>query len=112
MAGTGIGGRRGFVAEADGQRGRLRRDQPAGPTPTAARSNRWRSSRAIWVAPEARRRGVGRALVAHLADLVRAEGRSELCSDALIDNLVSHSAHRAWGFEETERVVNFRLALG
>lgn len=65
----------------------------------------------IWVAPEARRRGVGRALVTHLAAMVRAEGRSELCSDALIDNLTSHAAHRAWGFAETDRVVYFRLGV-
>jgi aminoglycoside 6'-N-acetyltransferase I len=64
---------------------------------------------AIWVAPEARRTGVGRALVRHLAEVARADGRAELGSDALIDNVVSHAAHRAWGFAETERVVHFRL---
>jgi aminoglycoside 6'-N-acetyltransferase I len=64
---------------------------------------------AIWVVPEARRTGVGRALVRHLAEVARADGRAELGSDALIDNFVSHAAHRAWGFAETERVVHFRL---
>jgi aminoglycoside 6'-N-acetyltransferase I len=66
---------------------------------------------AIWVAPEARRTGIGHALVRHLAGVVRAAGLSELGSDALIDNPASHAAHRAWGFAETERVVYFRLAL-
>jgi aminoglycoside 6'-N-acetyltransferase I len=66
---------------------------------------------AIWVTPEARRSGVGRALADHVADVARSEGFSELCSDALLDNQVSHAAHRAWGFEETERVVYFRRAL-
>jgi aminoglycoside 6'-N-acetyltransferase I len=66
---------------------------------------------ACWVAPEARRTGVGRALIRRLAELARSGGRSELGSDALIDNLASHAAHRAWGFAETERVVHFRLPL-
>lgn len=65
----------------------------------------------IWVAPAARRRGVGRALVDHLAGVVRAAGLGELCSDALIENVASHAAHRAWGFVETDRVVCFRRAL-
>jgi aminoglycoside 6'-N-acetyltransferase I len=67
---------------------------------------------AIWVAPEARRRGVGRALIAHLEAVARAEGQTELGSDALLDNAASHAAHRAWGFAETERVVYFRKGLG
>jgi aminoglycoside 6'-N-acetyltransferase I len=66
---------------------------------------------AIWVAPEARRSGVGRALVDHLAGVARALGYGELGSDALIDNPISHAAHRAWGFVETQRVVHFRRAL-
>ena len=111
MAGTGIGGRRGFVAEAEGSVVGFA-EISLRPYANGCEEQPVAFLEAIWVAPEARRRGVGRALVAHLAELVRAEGRSELCSDALIDNLVSHSAHRAWGFEETERVVNFRLALG
>jgi len=66
---------------------------------------------AIWVTPEARRTGIGRALIRHLAAVVRAEGGHELGSDALIENLASHAAHRSWGFRETERVVHFRLPL-
>ncbi len=66
---------------------------------------------AIWVAPEARRTGVGRALVDHLGAVARGAALDELGSDALIDNHVSHAAHRAWGFDETERVVCFRRAL-
>lgn len=66
---------------------------------------------AIWVAPTARRRGVGRALVDHLAAVARAEGHGEIGSDALLDNRASHAAHAAWGFAETQRVVYFRRAL-
>ena len=41
-----------------------------------------------------------------------AQGASELASDALIDNFVSHRMHAALGFEETERVVAFRKRVG
>src|SRR5215469_8914797 len=65
----------------------------------------------IWVEPELRRRGVGRALVAHVEAFVRARGFREIGSDALLDNKASHMAHAAWGFSETERVVYFRKGL-
>ena len=41
-------------------------------------------------------------------DEADAEGCTELASDSPIENVVSHAAHRALGFEETERVVYFR----
>ncbi|PNS07448.1 aminoglycoside 6'-N-acetyltransferase [Solilutibacter silvestris] len=53
-------------------------------------------------------RGIGRALVDAAAAWTRARGRDELCSDAMLDADESHAAHRACGFEETERVVYFR----
>lgn len=65
----------------------------------------------IWVSPNFRRRGVADRLVGHIGDLLRAKGFMELCSDALLDNTVSHKAHKSWGFQETERVVYFRKPL-
>ncbi|MBS0225251.1 MAG: GNAT family N-acetyltransferase [Proteobacteria bacterium] len=64
-----------------------------------------------YVDPDWQGRGVGRALVAAAARWTRDRGCSELCSDALIDADASHAAHRACGFEETERVVYFRKSL-
>ncbi|WP_231118191.1 aminoglycoside 6'-N-acetyltransferase [Lysobacter silvisoli] len=64
-----------------------------------------------YVAPEWRGRGVGRALIAQVEQWTRAQGCSELASDALLENTGSHDAHTACGFEETERVVYFRKAL-
>ena len=64
----------------------------------------------IYVAPEHRRSGIARALVAACRDWGLAHGCAELASDALLDNLASHAFHKAIGFEETERVVYFRLA--
>jgi aminoglycoside 6'-N-acetyltransferase I len=66
---------------------------------------------AIFVQPRFRRRGVGRALIGHIRGFLVARGFRELGSDALIDNHVSHEAHRGWGFSETERVVYFRQSL-
>ncbi|MGG6463458.1 aminoglycoside 6'-N-acetyltransferase [Solilutibacter silvestris] len=64
-----------------------------------------------YVDPDWQGGGVGRALVAAGARWTRDHGCSELCSDALIDACESHAAHRACGFEETERVVYFRKSL-
>ncbi|TXI50965.1 MAG: GNAT family N-acetyltransferase [Lysobacter sp.] len=64
-----------------------------------------------YVVPALRGRGVGRALIAAVEDWTRAEGCTELASDALIENADSHQAHARCGFEETERVVCFRKVL-
>lgn len=66
----------------------------------------------LYVAPAARRRGVGAALVAAVERWTRERGCAELASDAALDNADSHAAHAAYGFEETERVVYFRKLLG
>jgi aminoglycoside 6'-N-acetyltransferase I len=65
----------------------------------------------LYVAPAARRRRVARALVESVIEWALAQGCSELASDALLDNTTGQAAHRALGFEETERVVYFRRAL-
>jgi aminoglycoside 6'-N-acetyltransferase I len=64
-----------------------------------------------WVDEDVRRTGVGRALVQAVEDWARGRGFTELGSDALLDNARSHTAHKALGFEERERVVYFRKRL-
>jgi len=64
-----------------------------------------------YVVPEARRRGVGRALVAAAEDWARAQGCTEFASDALLDNESSAAAHRALGFAETVQIRCFRKEL-
>lgn len=64
-----------------------------------------------YVVPEARRRGVGRALVEAAEDWGRAQGCSEFASDALLENDISAAAHRALGFTETVQIRCFRKAL-
>jgi GNAT superfamily N-acetyltransferase len=65
----------------------------------------------LYVVPESRRLGIARALVESVAEWARSSGCTELASDSLLDNRFGHAAHRALGFEETERVVYFRRAL-
>jgi aminoglycoside 6'-N-acetyltransferase I len=65
----------------------------------------------IWVEPRFRRQRLGAQLMAHIEAFLAARGFREIGSDALIDNCVSHTAHSAWGFCETERVVYFRKSL-
>lgn len=65
----------------------------------------------VYVAPEHRKSDVARTLCEAIAAWGRAQGCTELASDALEDNVQSHAFHRAVGFEETERVVYFRKML-
>lgn len=66
----------------------------------------------IFVWPEARGKGVARALVSGVEDWGRQCGCTEFASDTTIDNLASQDMHVALGFEETRRVVYFRKLIG
>jgi aminoglycoside 6'-N-acetyltransferase I len=74
----------------------------AGPTPYV---EGW------YVDPEARRAGVGRALVRAAEEWARGRGYRELASDTELENHASQAAHAALGFEEVERAVHFRKPL-
>lgn len=63
------------------------------------------------VVPDAWRRGHARRLVEAVEAWGRSLGCRELASDAHVENTAGILAHRAVGFEETERVVYFRKAL-
>lgn len=58
-----------------------------------------------------RGRGVGAKLVRAVEDWARAQGLTEIASDADIANHASHKAHAALGFQEAERIVCFAKAL-
>lgn len=65
----------------------------------------------IYVTPSHRRTGVARRLLDAVIAWARTKGCGELASDVALDNALGHLAHRALGFEETERVVFYRRAL-
>jgi aminoglycoside 6'-N-acetyltransferase I len=66
---------------------------------------------AWYVDDDFRRQGYGRALLDAAEDWARCQGYREMASDALLDNLTSHRAHKASGYTEVERIVTFRKAL-
>jgi aminoglycoside 6'-N-acetyltransferase I len=65
----------------------------------------------LYVEPQVRRQGMARALVSAVEEWGRKMGCREFASDALLENVSSHSMHRGLGFQETERVVYFRKDL-
>lgn len=58
---------------------------------------------AWYVDPDARRQGVGQALVARAEAWARAEGCAEMASDTTPDYPLSPAAHAALGYAEVER---------
>ena len=64
-----------------------------------------------FVAPDARRRGVGRALIEAACAWGRAQGCREIGSDTQSYNERSCSAHLALGFEDAGLVRHFRRSL-
>jgi aminoglycoside 6'-N-acetyltransferase I len=64
-----------------------------------------------YVVPEARRAGVGRALIAAAEEWGRAQGSTEFGSDADPGNDASIAAHRAAGFTDAGLVRCFRKDL-
>lgn len=64
-----------------------------------------------YVVPEARREGVGRALIAAAEEWGRAQRSTEFASDAHPDNDVSTAAHLATGFTDAGLVRCFRKDL-
>jgi len=99
-----------FVAEVEGQLvGFLELDErkyaPSCASSPVAFIEGW------YVAPGARGRGVGRALVAAAESWARARGHTEMASDAELENHDGIAAHRALGYDEVERVVCFRKSL-
>ncbi len=65
----------------------------------------------LWVAEDWRRTGLARRLVDAGIAWARARGRTEMASDVQLPNLISQAVHEHLGFEETERLVTYRLPL-
>jgi aminoglycoside 6'-N-acetyltransferase I len=66
---------------------------------------------AWYVDPDVRREGYGRALLAAAEAWAVERGYREMASDALLENDVSHEAHKRNGYEEVDRVITYRKTL-
>jgi aminoglycoside 6'-N-acetyltransferase I len=64
-----------------------------------------------YVDPDLRKRGIGRALIRAAEAWAVSRGLNELGSDAELHNEGSITAHKALGFRETFRVVQFLKAI-
>ena len=64
-----------------------------------------------FVDADARRQGVGRALVAAAEQWARARGCVEMASDTWLDDDISQHAHQALGYEVVDRCVHYRKSL-
>ena len=58
-----------------------------------------------------RQQGVGSALMQAAEAWAREHGIEELGSDALIDNHISHRAHKKLGFQEVDRQISYAKKL-
>ena len=66
---------------------------------------------AWYVDDDVRRTGIGRTLLNTAEDWAVARGYTEMGSDSLLANEVSYRAHRASGYDEVDRVVQYRKDL-
>jgi len=60
---------------------------------------------AIYVLPDYRKHGVGKALINHAEAFAKEKGITQLASDCLIENTASERFHKSCGFREEERVI-------
>ncbi|WP_367872695.1 GNAT family N-acetyltransferase [Luteolibacter sp. Populi] len=65
----------------------------------------------IFVLPEQRGRGIGRALVTAVQDWAVACGCREMASDCLHENVESIEFHKRLGFEVVDTLVHFRRGI-
>lgn len=66
---------------------------------------------AWYVDTDVRRSGVGRALLAAAEEWARSRGYREMASDAQLDNEISDAAHRHSGYDEVDRIIQYRKLL-
>lgn len=65
----------------------------------------------LFVIPNRRRQGIGKALLAHAMDWFRQAGCAEMVADAEVDDTEAQGYWNRVGFEEIWRIVQFRRAL-
>ncbi|MEI7987839.1 MAG: GNAT family N-acetyltransferase [Chloroflexota bacterium] len=65
----------------------------------------------VYVEPEIRQRGIGRALMTAAESWARSKGCREMGSNVEVENLTSQYIHKRLGYKEAERLVHFRKNL-
>ena len=65
----------------------------------------------LYLVPECQGQGIGTRVMAHLDAWCRAEGFTELATDAELSNEQAQRFYRTLGFEEVDRVVVYRRAV-
>lgn len=65
----------------------------------------------LFVASDFRKQGVAAQMMSDIEQWFLQKGCCEMASDTDVDNQISIAAHKAMGFEETERAVFFRKEI-
>lgn len=65
----------------------------------------------FYLKPACRGKGLGRRAMQLIIEWCREKGFSELATDAELENTRAQNFYRKLGFEETDRVVEFRIQL-
>jgi aminoglycoside 6'-N-acetyltransferase I len=65
----------------------------------------------LYLEPECRGRGLGTQAMRLVFDWCRERGFSELATDAELENLRAQNFYSMLGFEETDRVVEYRIQI-
>ena len=84
----------------------------AGPVPWERAAYRWCAESSVYLAPEARGRGVGKALYQALEDILRRQGYRTLYALVTTDNEASIGFHEAIGFVRRAFFPNCGYKLG
>jgi aminoglycoside 6'-N-acetyltransferase I len=100
-----------LIARSDDQRALGFVELSIRPYAEGCRTDRVAFLEGWFVRPDARGRGVGRALVAASEEWARSQGCSEFASDAEADNEASIAAHLALGFQDEGLVRCFSKRL-
>lgn len=66
----------------------------------------------LYLKPEYRGRGLGTQAMRLVIDRCRDKGFSELATDAELENVRAQNFYSMLGFEETDRVVEYRIQIG
>lgn len=65
----------------------------------------------IYIEPTKRGEGIARTMFSYARDWARAKGCTELASDAELENKDAQRFHEHLGFEETYRIVQYKISL-